>query len=707
MAYETITNFTMIQTFYADPEIVSNSSEIGITSIDLFFKSKPDPSKNASGKPAPGVSITICEVQNDEPQLSKAYYGASVRKSYDEIYSFSDASTPTSFGFTTPLKLKTGRFYGVVIIFDDPSFEIWVNKQGDRISGTNTPSPGTNIIKDGKLYNKTNAGIYKAISDTDLKFAVNVAKYISNTSSQIYVNRNYEFLDIESRAGSFLGGEWVYQETANAAGTISVNAGNNVIIGTGTSFSSYPDGGKIVVYGNTTQKQVYTALNIVNNTYMTTASKIAFSNSATTYKVAPVGKVYYKDNLINKLYLVDSTANTTLKFANGAFIEGVDSGATANITTVGVFSVDRVQIKGDTRSPAAGKIVTTLTTAIYNGSIYTYDPTNNVKFEFNNPVKRNLTNWDAYILSRSLEVDNSNLYSNVDLLIDRKSFKIDATLTVSASNTGLFLSPSIEGDDIDMYVMQNKISNTYLVTDANTVSIDSEVNDNGAAISRHITKKVTFANNRFAEDVRMFMTAYRPSNTDLKIYTRIHNSQDPEAFDDKAWTPLEYMENGNKFSSREDKNDLIEYELGLSQYSESANVVPGTFTTQTANAIIVAEGVNPTVYVAANDLVKLYNPLIPEDYIVAVVSAANSTTITLGDAISNNNVLGTGFKVDRLKYYHTAFNNITNDNVARYYNSSLVEFDTFDSMQIKIVFTSDSTFNVPEVDQIQVIGVSA
>ena len=106
-------------------------------------------------------------------------------------------------------------------------------------------------------------------------------------------------------------------------------------------------------------------------------------------------------------------------------------------------------------------------------------------------------------------------------------------------------------------------------------------------------------------------------------------------------------------------------------------------------------------------MIKIYNPLLPQNYIVAVVAAANTSTITLGRAIANNNVVGSGFKVDRLKYYNVAFNNNTNDNVARYYSSSLVEYDKFDSMQIKIVMLADTTYKVPKVDQIQVIGVSA
>ncbi len=40
-------------------------------------------------------------------------------------------------------------------------------------------------------------------------------------------------------------------------------------------------------------------------------------------------------------------------------------------------------------------------------------------------------------------------------------------------------------------------------------------------------------------------------------------------------------------------------------------------------------------------------------------------------------------------------------------NSGLVEFDTYSSMQIKIVLLAEQSHIVPKVEQVQVIGVSA
>jgi hypothetical protein len=167
----------------------------------------------------------------------------------------------------------------------------------------------------------------------------------------------------------------------------------------------------------------------------------------------------------------------------------------------------------------------------------------------------------------------------------------------------------------------------------------------------------------------------------------------------------------NRFSSIEDENDFVEYELGLPQFSETANTIPGTFTTALNSNLIVASNSAVsalTTNIANNDVIRIYNPLFPDtNYQVAVVSLANTTHIVIGDKITTTNVVGTGYKIDKVKYPNIAFNNINNANIARYYNSTLAEFDAFDSMQVKIVMLADTTIKVPRIDQIQVLGVSA
>ena len=729
LPYNGVSRYDYIQTFYADADRVNGAAEMSVTSINLYLRSLP---VRHSEMGDVGISVTICDVENNVPNLNKCY-SSLIRIPMSRMYTSEDASAPTNFKFLTPIKLAANRKYGIVIVFENNNFRLWYNRVGEKLVGTTLASAGSTNYAGGELFPAgTPDSIPAAYADTDLTFDVKVAQYTATSVVQEYVNPDYEFLTVTSRTGEFIGGEYIFKETANATGNVSFTAGNNTIVGIGTNFTTALDvGDTIAVHCNSSLIEGFVVRSISNDTVMTVTTAPPISNTQTKYKPTIFGQLYAKDLILNKLYLRYSNANSTIKFAATDVVRGFDSGSYATISSVDAFTVDRIKIKGSLSSPAAGSITTTFNVAdrLANGS-YVYTTNNNTSIIINQTNVQDVDVYDGYVLSRSLEVDNPNLYTNANskgyvslvgvydinpanrLLgsanVANKSMVVTANIAVAQSANGLFQAPSIDEAVLDIYTFQNQISNTYTTLDANSVTIDTEVSPlHGIAAARHITRKVPFANNRFAEDVRVFMTAYRPAGTDVKVYARVHNSADPEAADDKAWSPLEYKENGARFSSTVDSNDFVEYELGLPQYAETANALPGTFTTQDANTIIVAQGVLANSYVAANDVVKIYNPLIPQNYIVAVVASANTSTITLGRPIANNNLVGSGFKVDRLKYYNVAFNNHTNDNVARYYSSSLVEYDKFDSMQIKIVLLADTTYKVPKVDQIQVIGVSA
>ena len=705
--YFTPPNFSLIQTFYADPEIVNGASEVTMTSIDLFFKLKPSQTANLSGNPNAGVAVAICEVENDQPNLQKTYAYSLSYKDFSRIYSFGDASSATTFGFNQPLKLPTGRFYGIVVMYEDPGYVAWVNKVGDRLVNTNIPSPGVNSNKDGKLFIRNSSGVFNSLSDVDIKFNLRCAKYIAQTDKKIFVNKDYEYFTVTDQQGSFYGGEYVWQNTAPETGSVAIVQGGNTIVGTGTSFGTLNEDTNIVLQsGNASQ--VVTITEVVNNTVLSVSELIEFSNTNARHINTVVGKVYVQDRPRNKIYLKDSTANTIYFTVGNTFI-GADSGATANIVSIDNLSIDRVRLRGGIRAPANGLVETVLKTTAQAGGAYAYSDANQERVKINNQQAYNITNYDAFVLSRSNEIQQASLYSNSDLFVDKKSLKIEADYLVLGSGE-IYMSPLLEGSKLDLYSIENRVSNACNIVSGG-IEIDTEVAGNGIALSKHIGAKVQFSNDKFAEDVRMFMVAYRPKGTEIRVYTRVHNSKDPEAFDDKSWTPLEYTQNANRFSSTDDETDFIEFELGLPQFSESSYTLPGTFTTALGSASIVAANSgysNTTNLIANNDIIKIYNPLFPQtNYQVATVKEANATHITIGGVVETTNIAGSGYKIDKLKYNNVAFNNINNTNISRYYNSTLAEFDAFDSMQVKIVMLADNTYKVPRIDQIQVLGVSA
>lgn len=687
--------FDYIQTFYVVPDAVNGSTETMVTSINLFFKSKPSTTKNISGNIAPGITVWLCDVVNNQPVPQKVIKKSITTIPYEQINTSSNALSVTTVQFNSGVILKSGRYYGIVVKYDDPAFEIWVNKQGDKLVSetgiTNTISSGSQGRFDGILYKATNANDYLALTDRDLKFKVNVAKYIDTTGAFTLVNKAYEFLSVASTSDSLQGGELVYQDTANAAGTISVSSNTAEVVGSGTTFTNHVPGDYIVI-ANSSVRDILKIKNVANNTSLTLEEFPLISNTAINYKTPVVGSVYYTDYTQGKVYLVDSTAaNGTFKFVTGQRIIGERTGASANVVSIDRYKLDNFVPKFLINNPSSSEFA--ITYSVANSS--------NIISSFSNLelLKTNALIRESYILSRSQEVVEAGLYGT-----SKRSAVVNVNFTVNVSNTNLFSVPYIDTDELDFFAYQNDINNVYRETRYGIADYDTEIEKNGLAKSKAIEKKVQFAADKFAEDIRVFLTAYRPAGTEIRLYAKLHNSQDKETFDDKFWSPLELKDNIDKFSGA-DKNDLIEYTYGLPEYPEVLSNLTGTFFTTLASSSVTTS-VDQTSVLSPGDLIRLYDPIIAENHEEFIVSSLTSSTIVLNKPMSNVNLVGNMY-VDKFKYKNVAWNNVANDNIARYVNTAGVEFDTFNTMQIKIVYLSDDSYITPEVDQIQVIGVSA
>lgn len=697
--------FDCIQTFKINPGIVANATEVMLTSVELFFKGKPTKNSNISGSANPGFTVWICEVENDQPQPSRILSNSVKSIGYDLINTSTYSDVATVIGFNDPVVVKSGTYYGIVIKYDDPAFDIWINKQGDRLvtsSGTsNNPSPGAQSRFDGNFYKADNSGAFNTFSDRDLKFKVNVAKFTTTNKTISLVNKDYEFFTVDTTyTGVLQGGEYVYQETANATGTVSISSsGTPVLTGSGTTFTSLAKGDKIVLVAN--NKADVVMINAVTNATSVSIDKYPDSSLGTTginFKVAPVGSVYFTDYTKNRIILVDSNANSSIKFATGNRIIGVRSGSTANVASIDRWSVDHFKPSFLIGNPSTSQY--TMTYSMATAANQLGAATNLDLLRFNNAT------YDGYILSRSIEVDttlSSNLFG-----ARRKSGAVNVNMTVNINANNVFTVPYIKTGTLDFYFYQNDINQS--TTESRTVGLstiadyDTEIGKNGLGKSKYISKKISFAADKYAEDIVVYLQGYRPAGTEIKVYAKIHNSADKETFDDKAWTPLELKNNTDKFSS-DDPKDMYEYTYGFAQYPDIQTGLTGSFLTGSSSNTI-ASTQDQSAVITTGDLIRVYDPLFPANHEVFPVSSANSTAIVLFKPIENINLQSKDVAIDKLKYNNVAWNNIANDNTVRYVSSSLVEFDRYTSMQIKVVLLSSSTYVVPKVEQIQVIGAS-
>lgn len=682
--------FHLAQTFYVDPNSVNNASKIFLVGVDLYFSSKPTATNNASGVVNPGVQISLCKTSQKIPDLTNIIPLSYVRKEYSEVTALGDASAATSFTFDQPIPVDTGYSYAILFAKDDMGYGLWKATQGEKIIGTSTAFSGVSSGMQGNYYEYSNDGTWLPRSSTQIKFKVKVAKFTSNTNTIEIVNKPYEFINYNSSSGSFMGGETVFVDSSNSNGTISVVLSNNIVTGTGTNFTTLFSTNDNIVVVDGASKFVRKILSVVSDTQLILSEGSPTTNATANYFKSVTATVYQNNPLSNTIYLADSNANSTVRFTSNTTIRGAISNATANVVSLFDYPVSQFTPSLLISLPSEGSANLEYNFSYSSGNTFVVNSYFMDTFLNNN--LETVNGYKALIMSRSNEVVNANNLYNANT-----SSVILVDLNINKSSNTLFESPYLFEDKLDIFTGANKVNNDY--TNENTRY--------GNAESKHITTKVFF--DRSAEDLLVYATMYKPAGTDVKVFAKIYNNNDSDAFDDKDWTLLSTKNNSNnQTSSSTNLQDFVELEYGFSQYPDSLATLAGTITTVNGSSNVVGSNTTFTTSLASNQLIKLYSPLFPQNYMIGVVDTiSNNTLLTLKTPVSNVNVVGSGFKVDTLKFENAAFNNIMNDNVVRYYNSSKIEFDSYDTFQLKIVLLAADENVVPRISSLRGVGVSA
>lgn len=695
------------QTFFIDRNLVAKSAATHITSVDIYFQSKPSRGNTSSNLPAPGATIYILPTRlvggDNAPDLSLSLGRARVE--YDAIQTSTSAQTATKFTFPIPVLIMTNTMYAVAIKFDgsDTGFAIWRNKASDQLyNSSDIATPTTLGILDGKFYSITNGSVPTPLHDSDLKIVVRVARFTSLNKTYKLVNRNYEFLRFNTNTlyGNFTPGELVFANNGfPAAQTVSVNAQSFTVEGTGTLFQTTYTAGGYIVLNSGTSNDIRRIKTISNNTVLTLESLPSFTNASSKYVVSPVGRVFDYMPEANSLVLVASTANSTNYFQAAQNVHGVSSNAVMTISNLWNFPVHAIEQQFRGSVPPATYIDVGL--KLSNGAYTTQS--SNIELTFAN--KKEVSDFDAYIFSRSTEVQNpSNLTSG-------KSAVFQATLI----SDNEYSSPTLSEQFMNTFVYKFDINND--TTD--------EHKPYGNAIAKYISKPITLAQGQDAEDIKVYLTAFKPQNTDIDVYVRLLNNNDPENLDSKNWSYLEQLTPKTLLSNASNPNDLVELEFGLPNFPianaetlSSGTLFPGKFssTDGSANLTCAVSTVNThsTANIQPNDVVRIYNPLTPNNSLIAVVTASNNSTIIIDTILSSSNTAQAGFissstslNVERVTLKNSAFKNYMNSGVVRYYNGTLSAQDTYKTFAFKIVLLSDNVLYRPSVENIRGIALTA
>lgn len=618
------------QTFYV--QSLGGSENVLITSIDLYFKQKANSN----------IMLEMREVSDTGYLTSKVLPFGRVRKRSSDVIVSNNSFNATTFTFESPILLEANKEYGFIVFADDfsPDYRIWTAETG--VADILNPNRINNKAwNQGTMSYSTSGRNYTAVQNEDVKFKLKRAEFSSTTGTAVFKNADYEFLTINSVSGSFTGGELVgqmansylnVQLTTNTdsrdiftntslIATLSSNDSVLIVYGTANSIStanvkvvgtSVTNAGATTTafdteYANGDFIKIGTEVRMVTNVASATALSVdapfnasitdqqhwsvtpqfdvlkvidrsslsirvnkppRYSTNSTSLIVSSIqrvvsGSVKYYNAANNNLHLIESTAaNSTFltRVSNStyfAYLVGDNSQALAKVT-----SIDNLQ------ATSFIPFINTLQVPSTNFNFYsTFTTTSGKTTKFYSLAGKSKIDIgeNALFKSKSNEIDGT---------VIKKSYFAGLTMT-SPRNV---VSPIIDISPSSIIINRNIINNDY----------SNENTRFGNSSCKYVTRRLELADGLEAEDIKVYLKAYRPNGTNIKVYAKILSNVDTELFNDKDWSELSMVTSDSIVSSSLSEKNLREYEYTFKK-SPASFEITGSFASS-ANDSLVGSG---------------------------------------------------------------------------------------------------------------------
>lgn len=499
-----------------------NEEGLFLSSVEVFVAEK---------HPTLGVWFEVREVDagggitlNQVPFSEKVYTNLQVPISTDGI---TNGLTVT---FDTPLFLYNNKSYAFVIHpnANNPNYYFWTSRIGEI--DVNTGKQVTGRAYTGTTFTTNNNTIWNLVDQVDITCKWNRASFVSSGNFEIG-NKPKEKLYIQNIVGSIEGfGEPISSGdrltlSGYSGPTIEVN---DLIVGNTSNINA-----SVVNVTAGTYSMANIRYTVGESVLVRYASNAAVKGAA-TIATRETGKgflEYYKETP-NLTYLVLDSSNGKF-FANDSIFDISDEGS-ATISRVGNFRYSLVDFEPAIINFTKARQSFEMSSYSNTGSAQSYTPIDSGEnYEFNTEMA---------VYSRSNEI--TSLSSN-------RSNKVRVNMN-SSSN---YLSPVFDIGRTQSIIVDNIIN-------ANTVG---ETNASGGNLfNKYISKIVTLAEGQDAEDLKVYLTAYRPPNTDVKVWIKILNGEDSDTMAQKSWIELEKSFGGDiSYSSLANKKDFKEYTFNI------------------------------------------------------------------------------------------------------------------------------------------------
>ena len=689
------------------------SSGMYLTKVDLFFSTKD------SNLP---IIIQIQEVEPLTGHITpKVVPFSRVVVPPSDVNLSADGSAPTPVYFPSPVYLSNETEYAIVTIpaATNPNYNAWTAVVGEQ-----------DILSDdivveqpacGFMFTSANQRTWVPVENEDLKFTAYYAEFDKSSTGNLIVKNPFrDHLTIANTTGRLdVAGEVVHGQTT-IAGKFTFSTANSIVInahvtGNGAFAQGVTSGatGKIVrlTSNRIVVRDVSTnakfrggervRIRIANSSSTTALNGQIKGTSNTTSATYPVGRVTYYDtiNYANTRLILANTSNINSGplFANGGifatntYIRGQINGYTARIVTIVNLTIDNVNLITNMIVPSNNDV------RAY-AKMATSTSTRDASFFRVNINGDTELSAPRYILSRSIEADatasSPTMAANRSLEI---KYELDGRNSVA--------SPAIDLDRVTLYHTHNLIS-----TEGEIGSSEDYVKNGGNSEARYITRIVTLADGQDAEDLRVYLTAYKPSGSNIFVYYKILAAEDNDSMDDVRWIPMQLNEEqgftaATRYSSSENKDDFLEltydvpsFPTGLSGtvYEPVGVPLSGVVSAAGGSNTVTGSSTSFNTQLVAGNVIRIDTL----SGTFRVHSIANSTSMTLTSqpsSVSNKSA----FRVNAVN--QSGANNSTG--IIEYRNSARARYVGYKYFAIKIVLVNGASTNPPRVKDMRAIAL--
>ena len=492
------------QTFMVD--VTNYPNGVFLNDIKIFFRSKP----SIVNTP---VTLSIVGTLNGYPNGVTLDHSV-VTLTPDKIKvsqnpHFLDSTTFTEFKFNVPVYIQPGTMYAFILRSSSNEYTMWTAANGDTaipssVKNLPTDPTPTTITKistppyTGSLFISQNSQTWTAEQNQGLMFVVN--RCIFNTS----VTPTIQFVvpnGLPQR--SMIDTSIAYFENSNAVSNVVTTV--------------------------TRSNVVADAFNITTTDFLPSTTKIGYSYNSTLLSGAAAGVKNvnpgkYGTTMFDNIYLSDGlgervlAANSNTSFSLYTQLSSVDPAVSPIISDAGLsvysvqWNINNCELSNSLITIVGGG------TGYANGNVIT----SNVVVSA--PTGRN--GEQAYAIANVV----NNAVSTVTFTSVGSGYVTTPTITILGSNTSR----------------------------ANIIVTGETSSSGGPAIAKYLTKKVVLNAGFDSGDLNVYMTAYRPINTDILVYYKILSRTDTQSFDDGSWQ-LMTMTNSSDTLYSQTRSNLYEY----------------------------------------------------------------------------------------------------------------------------------------------------